>query len=73
LAAVYAVPLIGCAAAQAVPLIGMMTHLAIGDTWNYINNTQKKCAGVARVMRTTFVHFPRLRICSGQTLLILLI
>lgn len=30
----------------AVPLIGMMTHLAIGDTWNYINNTQKKL-GVA--------------------------
>ena len=36
-----------------IPLIAMMTHLAIGDTWNFINNVEQRkgtaVAGVAFV------------------------
>jgi hypothetical protein len=29
---------------QVVPLVAMMTHLAIGDTWNSINNVEQRKA-----------------------------
>ena len=58
-----------CAALQAVPLVVYMAHLAIGDTWNYINNVEKRTgvavpgvlacwAGVAAVVATYFSVSP---------------